>query len=417
MENLYSQVDSEGQRELIFKAIIDHKKDVTAIDVTNGSTTTRGRQTRLVITTKGWQLKVEWADGIASWLPLSEVKNASPIETAEYAVASWINHEPAFKWWVPGTLKKRKQIVAKVKSRYWHTTHKFGVKLPHSVEEAYKLDAENGNDLWRHAIQQEMSRVRIAFDRWLGGSTRDEVKKKLVGYQEIHCHMIFDIKMAGLVRKAHLVGGGHTTDTPSSITYSSVVSCDSIWIAFLIAPLNDLDIMAADIGNAYLNAPCCEKIWAVAGQEFGTQCGAIILVTRALYGLKSAGAAWRSFFAQALTMLGFRSTRRDSDVYIPVQTKPDGTDYYEMLLVYVDDILMLSHDTKPIMDGISAQFRLKKDSLGPLKQYLGETIKIHTDGEGSESWAMSSNEYMRVAVAEVVEDLDKQGLKLKGKAH
>ena len=211
--------------------------------------------------------------------------------------------------------------------------------------------------------------------------------------------------------------GSHTTDTPSSITYSSVVSRDSIRITFLVAALSDLDIMAADIGNAYLNAPCHEKIWTVAGQELGTECGAIFLVTRALYGLKSAGAAWRSFFAQALTMLGFRSTCRDSDVYIRVQTKPDGTDYYEMLLVYINDILMLSYDTNPIMDGFSAQFCLKKDSLGPPKQYLGGTIKIHTNGEGAESWAISSNEYMKAAAAEVVEDSDKQGLKLKGKAH
>ena len=145
--------------------------------------------------------------------------------------------------------------------------------------------------------------------------------------------MIFDIKMARLVRKARLVGGSHTTDTPSSITYSSVVSHDSIWIAFLVTALNDLDIMAADIGNAYLNAPCREKIWTVAGPEFGTDCVAIFLITRALYGLKSAGVAWRAFSAQALTMLSFRSTCRDSDVYIRAQTKPDGTDYYEMLLV------------------------------------------------------------------------------------
>ena len=161
-----------------------------------------------------------------------------------------------------------------------------------------------------------MSRVHIAFDRWLSGSTRDEAKKKLVGYQEIHCHMIFDMKMDGLVHKARLVGGGHTTDTRSSITYSSVVSCDSVRIAFLVAALNDLDIMAADIGNAYLNAPCHEKIWTVTGQEFGTECGAIFLVTRALYGFKSAGATWRSFFAKALTMLGFQSTRGGNDVYI-----------------------------------------------------------------------------------------------------
>ena len=49
-----------------------------------------------------------------------------------------------------------------------------------------------------------MSYVRIIFDNWLGGSTRDGAKKKLVGYQEIRCHMIFDIKMAGLACKAQV---------------------------------------------------------------------------------------------------------------------------------------------------------------------------------------------------------------------
>ena len=74
--------------------------------------------------------------------------------------------------------------------------------------------------------------------------------------------MVFDIKMDGkFTRKARFVAGGHTTDTPASITYSSVVSRDSVRIAFLIAALNDLDVWAADIGNAYLNADCREKIY------------------------------------------------------------------------------------------------------------------------------------------------------------
>ena len=74
--------------------------------------------------------------------------------------------------------------------------------------------------------------------------------KKLVGYQEINCHMIFDIKMdREFTRKERLVAGGHMTDTPSSITYSSVVSRESVRIAFLIAALNDLEVFAADIGT------------------------------------------------------------------------------------------------------------------------------------------------------------------------
>ena len=249
-ENLYSQVDSEGRQQLIFQEIIDHRKNEEAIPIDQGTIKTRGGQLRPKITTKGWELKVEWADGTSSWLPLYEVKNANPVEVAEYTVVSKIDGEPAFKWWVSKTLRKRQGIVAKVKRRYWRTMHKFGVKWPHSVEESYKLDENNSNNYRHAAIQKEMSRVRIAFGKWTGGNTREEAKLKLVGYQEVRCHMIFDVKMSGLIRKARLAAGGHMTDTPASVTYSSVVSRDSVRIAFLIAALNDLDIMSADIGNA-----------------------------------------------------------------------------------------------------------------------------------------------------------------------
>jgi hypothetical protein len=51
-------------------------------------------------------------------------------------------------------------------------------------------------------------------------------------------------------RKACFVASGHKTDPPASITYSSVVSRDTVHIAFLLSALKDIDILAADIGNA-----------------------------------------------------------------------------------------------------------------------------------------------------------------------
>ena len=49
-------------------------------------------------------------------------------------------------------------------------------------------------------------------------------------------HMIFDIKMGGkFTIKSRLVADGHTIAPPSSITYSSVVSRESVRIAFIIA--------------------------------------------------------------------------------------------------------------------------------------------------------------------------------------
>ena len=90
--------------------------------------------------------------------------------------------------------------------------------------------------------------------------TADDVRQGVargdfVGYQEIACHWVFDVKM-DLTRKARLVAGGDMTGPPSRSTYSSMVTRESVRIAFLIAGLNDLDVLAWDIGNAYLNAPC-----------------------------------------------------------------------------------------------------------------------------------------------------------------
>jgi hypothetical protein len=118
-------------------------------------------------------------------------------------------------------------------------------------------------------------------------------------------------------------------------------------IAFLAAALNDLDIMACDVSNAYLNAPCREKIWFVAGPEFGSQQGQVVKIVRALYGLKSSGASWRSMLQQTIiNELRFEPTVADPDVYRHYNRKPNGLEYWELLLVYVDDILIVSHEPK-----------------------------------------------------------------------
>jgi hypothetical protein len=49
----------------------------------------------------------------------------------------------------------------------------------------------------------------------------------MIGFQEIGCHIVFDIKM-DFTRKARFCAGGHTTNTPAATRYSSVVSRDSV---------------------------------------------------------------------------------------------------------------------------------------------------------------------------------------------
>jgi hypothetical protein len=122
--------------------------------------------------------------------------------------------------------------------------------------------------------------------------------------------MVFDVKV-DLTRKAGFVAGGHFTDTPAQLTYSSVVTRESVRIAFLIAAPNDVQILSADIGNAYLQAPCREKIRTTAGPEFGPSwIGQTVIIVRAMYGLKSSGAAWHAQLSTTLNDMNFWAVDR-----------------------------------------------------------------------------------------------------------
>ena len=78
---------------------------------------------------------------------MKDLKDSHPIELAEYAMANNLQHEPTFAWWVPYTLKKRKAILRKVKSKYWEKTHKYRIRIPKNVKEAQEIDAEKKNTL------------------------------------------------------------------------------------------------------------------------------------------------------------------------------------------------------------------------------------------------------------------------------
>ena len=173
------------------------------------------------------------------------MKNGFPVQTANYAIKKGIEREPAFAWCVPYVLRKAKRIISKIKSKYWQRMHKYGIKTPKNVAEAYAIDKENGNTLWGDSIKEEMDKIKGAMRIY-----NSEIRA-LKGYQEITGHIIFDVKLGeGFRRKVRFVGDGHKTKTPSSVTYSSVVSRDSVRIILMVAALNDLDIQGADIESA-----------------------------------------------------------------------------------------------------------------------------------------------------------------------
>ena len=269
VENIFEQLDDKGNHQVLMNEIIDYRTNWTELKQQDAFITTKTGTKRRRETTKGWELLIDWTDGSTNSESLKDIKESYPVEVAEFALATCISMEPAFAWRVLFVLNKRNRILAKVKSKYWLRTHKFGIRIPKSVEEAKKIDEQNGDTLWWDAICKEMKNVRPAFEVFEG--REDDMPKD---YQFMRCHMIFNIKFReNFRRKARLEAGGHMTDTPNTLTYSSVVSRDSVRIAQTITALNELSVMACDIENAYLTAEYREKIWTHAGPEFGSESG------------------------------------------------------------------------------------------------------------------------------------------------
>ena len=192
----------EGRRQLVLQEIIDHR--YKAPSTGNGD-----RKRKLVSrSTDGWSLCCQWKDGSTNWVDLKEMKEAYMIEAAEYAILNDLQDQDAFKWWVPHAIKKRKNIISKLKSKYWSRTHKYGIRIPKSVKEAFEIDRKEGNSYWRDAINDEMAKIKRDAVR-----VYDQNPSNLVGYQEITGHIIFDVKLGeNFRRKARYVADGHKTE-------------------------------------------------------------------------------------------------------------------------------------------------------------------------------------------------------------
>ena len=404
-ENIFEQVDDEGKKWLLMDEIVDHRKTKEAISHEDRYFE-RNDKRYAKWTTKGWFLCVRWKDASTSW------EESYPLVVAEYAEANRLLREPAFAWWAPAALRKRKRIIKQLKTRYHRRTEKFGLELPKTVKRALEIDAETGTDFWRKALLKEMGNIEPCMDMLAEGAQPPP------GFQFIHTHIVFDIKM-DFTRKVRFVANSSTTEVEAERTYASVVSRDSVRIALLYAALNDLDILSGDVAAAYLNAPAGEKVYFRCGPEFGQLEGRLGILTKALYGLKTSARAWRMHLGQVLELeMHFEACKADPDVWMRKATKEDGTEYYEFLLVYTDDILIVSHRPREAMSQLDQNFLVKSDSIGSPTTYLGAQVGTYRFPEqpDKEYWTLSSERYVKDAVRQVKEWMGERGQSLKNKA-
>ena len=287
------------------------------------------------VTTNGWDngillLEIEWKTGETSSLPFTLVKRDYPYAVAQYILAynvgTWDGKHMSGRYtrWARGFLRqvnhtiRRLHLVAsgsilrlcnrcqfqldnsfsgfrtirratmmpkatqpqrKKKRNPGRISHgqpvfKYGVEVPKSTKHAEELDAQHGNSLWKEAYQKEIASLLSlgCFDFCPPDSTPGP------DYQFVKLTMVYEVKQDGH-RKARLVTGGHLVDPCSISTRSTVVKGVSVRLLDVIAHRDNLKMLCGDVSNAFITAPCLEKVYSRAGPEFGDRHNSIMVLT------------------------------------------------------------------------------------------------------------------------------------------
>ena len=349
-------------------------------------------------------LKVTWIGGDKQWVTLDDMRLHDPFIVIKYALKNKLTNKPGWEWakhYMNSDKMLNNMVYAYKASRHLRNI-KFGVEVPQSTRHALQIDQEDGINLWKQAMDTEINQLN-EYETFRVLEDNESIPP---GYKFIPYHCIYDVKFDGR-RKCRLVAGGHMTDPSSDEVFSGVVSMESVRVCFVVGKLNDLEIVAGDIGNAFLNGRTKELVFIIAGPEFGPKLrGKRLIIVKALYGLKSSSARFHEHFSTALRKLGFRPSKADPDLWIKTVDE-----HYEYIARYVDDVIVFSKDSMSIINELKKTYIMK--DVGKPQYYLGgDVIDLGPEWEKENIFnAFSAETYISNALPKLSKLCDLQDFK------
>ena len=329
-----------------------------------------------------WNLKIEWEDGSRTFEPLDVIGSDDPASCAKYALENDLLETPGWKRFrrLARREKKMKRMIkqAALASKRSGPIFKFGVQIPRNEREARELDKkyiDAGTEAkWFKAEVTEIDKLNEYNSFKPYGPANKGFPR---GYRTIRVFFVYDVKH-DLRHRARLVAGGHMTPV-ESCSYSSVISLKTMRMAIFAGELNGLKAMAGDIGSAYLEAYTKEKVCFVASAAFGKLEGHVLIVSKALYGLRTSGARYRERFADTLRDMGFTSCVNEPDLWL----RRHGP-LWEYVCVYVDDLLVLLVDPVKFFTLLTDKYGYQLKGVEAIKYHLGGNY--FRDPDGTLAW-------------------------------
>jgi hypothetical protein len=343
-----------------FKRITAHQGPLTPKDDGwNGST---------------YNVMIEWENGEITSEPLSIIAADDPVSCALYARDNNLLDNDGWKRF-KGIAKRQQKLTrmvnqAKLRSYRTAPKYKYGYEIPRDFMHAKQLDAQCGNNQWQEATTLELHQLQD-YNTFKDYGHRGDAPN---GFKKIRTHLVFDCKHDGR-HKARMVADGHLTEVPIESVYSGVVSLRGLRTLVFLAELNGLDTWATDIGNAYLEAETKERVYIIAGPEFGELEGHTLVIFKALYGLRTSGLRWHERFADCLRDMGFSPSKAEPDIWMR-----ENAGVYEYIGVYVDDLAIVARNPKEITDALLSKYGFKLKGTGPISFHLGMDFVRDSDG-------------------------------------
>jgi hypothetical protein len=264
-----------------------------------------------------WNVMVEWETGEVTIEPLNLISKDDPVTVAVYAKEHNLLDTEGWKQF-KSRARREKKMLRELKQAHLRQVrrsvrYKYGYQVPRTYREAIQLDQKNGNTKWQDAVALELLQIDD-YNTFKDIGHKDNTKIP-GGYKKLRVHLVFDVKHDGR-HKARLVADGHLTGEPIESVYSGVISLKSLRLLTFLAELNQLELWGADIGNAYLEAETKEKLYIVGGEEFGDRKDHILLIHKALYGLKTSGKRWFEKLSRCMKEQGFIQSKADASIWM-----------------------------------------------------------------------------------------------------
>ena len=352
-----------SDREWKFKSIIGHEGPLSKDDPEY-----KGSR---------YNVLINWETAPPTYEPLDLIARDDPVTCGIYGEKHHLLEQPGWKRFKRIMNRKHtfnrmiNQIKSQKSQQPMEENIQFGVNVPRNHKHAMDLDSKNGNNKWYKAEQAELKQIfeyETFIDKGKGYTMPPE-------YTRINVHFVYAVKHDGR-HKARLVAGGHLTKAPTESIYSGVVSLKGIRLIIFLGRLNGLNIYSTDIGNAYLEAKTQEKVYIVAGPEFGPLEGHTLMINKALYGLRSSGLRWHEKLADSLRDMGFQASKAEDDIWM----RRNG-EIYEYIASYVDDLCIVAKEPSHIIRQLEQRHKYKLKGTGPIKYHLGCDYYIDAFGD------------------------------------